>query len=141
MALYAQSYGGLKQDVGLIKVDSLGSHTPRSGLHSPTRVSRVLYFSCANGLDEAWGAEFYAKTIYIDILYLVSIAVKDYEVTRLLHEKGYVGNQVAYSKYLLEPSKEELQAWNLAQADRRARLLVLVSPLKTACCAAPLIAS
>ena len=75
----------------------------------------------------------------LDILYLVSIAVKDYEVTRLLYERGYVEDHVAYSKYLLEPSSEELQAWNLAQTDKRATLLVLVSILKTVCCAAPLL--
>jgi len=74
-----------------------------------------------------------------DLVYLASIAVKDYEVTRLLYEKGYVKDQVAYNEYCLKPSEEELEAWKLAEKNKTAALLFLVSALKTACCAAPLI--
>jgi hypothetical protein len=74
-----------------------------------------------------------------DLVYLVSIAAKDYEVTRLLHENGYVDDQVAYNEYYLKPSEEELEAWKLAEKNKVARLFFLVSILKTACCAAPLL--
>ena len=74
-----------------------------------------------------------------DILYLVSVAVKDYEATRLLHDKGFVKDQVAYCKYILQPSEEDYEAWTLAQDNKSARVLVLVSVLKTSCCAAPLL--
>jgi len=80
-----------------------------------------------------------SRQIAVNILYLASIAVKDYEVTRLLYENGYVEDQVAFNKYLLEPSEEDCEAWNLAKQDNAARLLVLVSLLKPACCAAPLL--
>jgi hypothetical protein len=74
-----------------------------------------------------------------DILHLASIAVKDYEVTRLLYKNGFVEDQVAYNRYFLEPSEEDREAWKLARNNKIARLLVLVSLLKTACCAAPLL--
>jgi hypothetical protein len=73
------------------------------------------------------------------LLYLASIAVKDFEVTRLLYKNGYVEDQVAYSKYFLEPSEEEHKAWKLAEKNKTARLLFLVSLLKAPCCAAPLL--
>jgi len=80
-----------------------------------------------------------SRQIMGDLLYLVSIAVKDYEVTRLLYENSYVEDQVAYNKYFLEPSEEDKKAWKLARKNKTARLLVLVSLLKTTCCAAPLL--
>jgi len=82
---------------------------------------------------------FVSRPMMRDILYLTSIAVKDYEVTRLLYQNGYVEDQVAYNKYFLEPSEEDYETWELAKENKTARLLVLVSLLKTACCAAPLL--
>lgn len=80
----------------------------------------------------------FSRRITIDLLYLISVAVKDYEVTRLLYERGYVKDQVSYNKYFLEPSKEEIEAWKLVN-NETAKFLVLVSLLKTACCATPLL--
>jgi len=80
-----------------------------------------------------------SRQIATDLLYLVSLAVKDYEVTRLLYEKRYVEDQIAYNKHFLEPSEEDHKAWNIAKENKPARLLVLVSLLKTAFCAAPLL--
>jgi hypothetical protein len=74
-----------------------------------------------------------------DLVYLASVAVKDYEVTRLLYENGYLEDQVAYSEYYLKPSEEDLEAWKLAEKNRTTTLLFLVSIIKTACCAAPLL--
>jgi hypothetical protein len=81
----------------------------------------------------------FSRQMTRDLVYLASIAVKDYEVTRLLYEKGYVEDQLAYNEYYLKPSEEELEAWKLAEKNKTARLLFLVSILKTACCATPLI--
>jgi hypothetical protein len=80
-----------------------------------------------------------SRQVIRDLVYLASVAVKDYEVTRLLYEKGYVKDQVAYNEYCLKPSEEELEAWRLAEKNKTAMLLFLVSALKTACCAAPLL--
>jgi len=78
------------------------------------------------------------RQIARDLLYLVSIAVKDFEVTRLLYKNGYVEDQVAYNKYFLEPSEAEQEAWKLSAKNKTASLIVLASFLKTACCAKPL---
>jgi hypothetical protein len=74
-----------------------------------------------------------------DILYLVSTAVKDYEATRLLVNNGFIKDQVAYNKYILEPSEEDADTWNLARQNTIAQVLFLIALLKTACCAAPLL--
>jgi hypothetical protein len=79
-----------------------------------------------------------SRQVMTDLAYLTSLAVKDYEVTRLLYENGYVEDQVAYNEYFLKPSEEEAEAWKLAEKNKVARLLFLVSVLKTACCATPL---
>ena len=73
-----------------------------------------------------------------DLLYLASIAVKDFEVTRLLYRKGYIEDQVVYNKYFLEPTEEDYEVWELAQNNENTRLIVLVSILKPACCASPI---
>ena len=80
-----------------------------------------------------------SRQVTRDLVYLASIAVKDYEVTRLLYEKGYVKDQVAYNEYCLKASEEELEAWKLAEKNKTAALIFLVAALKTACCAAPLL--
>jgi len=74
-----------------------------------------------------------------NLLYLVSIAVKDYEVTRLLHERGYVEDQVAYAKHLLTVSEDDLLAWRMAQGKPLTEILCLTSGLKAPGCAVPLI--
>ena len=77
------------------------------------------------------------RQVMPDILYLVSTAVKDYEATRLLINNGFVKDQVAYNKYILEPSEEDNTTWNLARQNDIGQLLFLIALLKTACCAAP----
>lgn len=74
-----------------------------------------------------------------DILYLISIAVKDYEVTRLLYNGGYVKDQVAYCKHYLKPTFEEESIWEIAKAKSLTKFVFLTSILKNICCAAPLL--
>ena len=74
-----------------------------------------------------------------DLLHLVSVAAKDFEVTRLLYENQFVQDQVAFNKHILEPSEDDREAWELAKEDQAFTLLVLASILKTICCAAPLL--
>jgi len=81
----------------------------------------------------------FSRQVTRDLLYLASVAVKDYEVTRRLYENGYVEDQVAFNRYLLEPDEETREAWTLARENEAIRLLVLASILKPICCAAPLL--
>ncbi len=74
-----------------------------------------------------------------NLLYLVSIAVKDYEVTRFLYQRGYIEDQVAYVKYLLAVSKDDKLSWELSRGKPLAEALCLISRLKTVGCAAPIL--
>lgn len=74
-----------------------------------------------------------------NVLYLISIAVKDYEVSRLLYGRGYVEDQVAYSKNLLKVSESDVLSWEISRGKPPAEALCLISCLKAAGCAAPLL--
>ena len=74
-----------------------------------------------------------------NILYLISIAVKDYEVSRLLYERGYVNDQVAYAKHLLATSESDILLWKMSRGNPLAEILCLVSCLKSVSCAAALL--
>lgn len=73
------------------------------------------------------------------MLYLISIAVKDYEVTRLLYTRGYVDDQVEYVKFLLGGSEDEMLSWALSRGNPLLEALHLLSLLKVVGCAAPLL--
>jgi hypothetical protein len=73
-----------------------------------------------------------------NILYLVSIAVKDYEVSRLLTERGYLDDQFEYVKHILPVSEDEMLSWRISRVNPMAESLFLVSCLKTLSCALPL---
>jgi len=74
-----------------------------------------------------------------NVLYLVSVAVKDYEVTRLLYKRGYVEDQVAYAKHLLTVSEGDKLSWDISRGKPLAEALCLISCLKSIGCAAPLL--
>lgn len=72
-----------------------------------------------------------------NLFYLTSIAVKDYEVSRLLYKEGYKEDQIIYVKHLLRVSEDDLIAWEMSKGKPLAEILFLISCLKTAGCAAP----
>jgi len=72
-----------------------------------------------------------------NLLYLISISVKDFEVSRLLYKRGYFEDQVAYVKHLLEITESDRLSWEMSRGNPSAEILCLVSSLKTAGCAAP----
>ena len=65
-----------------------------------------------------------------DILYLLTLAVKDMEVTRLLVSNGYVEDQEAYARFVMKPSEQDLEAWRLSSFSAEARVLCLFGRLK-----------
>jgi hypothetical protein len=71
-----------------------------------------------------------------NLFYLISIAVKDYEVSRLLYGRGYVEDQLAYAKHMLEVTESDERSWELSRENPLAEILCLVSCLKPAGCAA-----
>ena len=68
----------------------------------------------------------------INSFYLISIAVKDYEVSRFLLRKGFFEDQKAYIEFLLSEKPEEIP--NLKDL----RVLHILSALKDLACARPL---
>lgn len=65
-----------------------------------------------------------------NMLYLMSIAVKDYEVSRLLHKHSYVEDQIAFAKHMLTPMESDEISWEISRAKPDAEALCLVSYLK-----------
>jgi hypothetical protein len=75
--------------------------------------------------------EFQTLTSHLaDILYLLSVAVKDMEVTRLLVSNGYVEDQAAYARFVLTPTEQDQYAWDISSISAEARVLCSVGKLK-----------
>ena len=76
-----------------------------------------------------------------DLLYLISIAVKDFEVTHLLLSRGYIEDQVAYAENVLKASQDDLAAWEIGKVNPQAKILCIVSRLKDFSCASALMSN
>jgi hypothetical protein len=75
--------------------------------------------------------EFHTLTRHLtDILYLLSVAVKDMEVTKLLVSNGYVEDQAAYARFVMKATEQDRCAWALSSIAAEARVLCLVGRLK-----------
>jgi len=72
------------------------------------------------------------------LLYSAGMAAKEYEVTSLLYCKSYVEEQVAYAKYILDPSAEEVLAWKIASRNKWEKTFHLASLIRDISCAVPL---
>lgn len=120
----------------LVRLGGIRHETAHTVLHGSPE---YYIFPVPNALRKLERQGIIPNRTLVDVLYLISIAVKDYEVTRLLYSRGYVEDQVAYSRYLLKPTEEDTEAWILAQASLVAKLLVLASVMKPPCCAAPML--
>lgn len=75
----------------------------------------------------------------INLLYFASIAVKDYEVSRLLTERGYLEDQLAYARHILKVSETDELSWRISRGKASAEILFLVSRLKDLSCGVPFI--
>jgi len=72
------------------------------------------------------------------ILYLLSIAIKDYEVTNLFINTKFEESQYPFIKHILQVSDEEIQSWRLSWS-RYMRILHLLTIYKTLACAKPML--
>jgi hypothetical protein len=105
--------------------------------HSVLHGSLEYYvFAVPKSLFEASEKYSLLRTFTIDILYLISMGVKDYEVTRLLLDHKYIDDQIAYSLDVLKTEKDDLEAWNLSKRDPAKMLLCLVARFKDLACVA-----
>jgi hypothetical protein len=99
--------------------------------HSILHGSPEYYaFKLSRSLVEKGQERGLAPVALQQLLYYVAIAVKDYEVVRLLVSHGYVDCQAALAFHQLEVSDEDRLAWRLARLNPAARLICLASQLK-----------
>ncbi len=75
----------------------------------------------------------------LQILYGASMAAKEYNVTKFLVDSGFVEDQIAYIKFMLEPTAEEFQAWDVAKSNPLARIIYLVMTIRDVSCAIPML--
>ena len=74
------------------------------------------------------------------ILYYISVAVKDFEATRFLVYHNYIECQTAFALELLKVTAEDKVAWLLAKSNPKARALYRAAQLKPLLFVHPLLA-
>ncbi|WP_455277112.1 hypothetical protein [[Eubacterium] cellulosolvens] len=111
----------------LIQTGALRHEVGHSVLHSSLE---HYTFSFNKALVTASKQFKLSKGYLINLIYLISIAVKDYEVSRLLLKKGFVEDQLAYLKYILKTSEDDLVAWKIAKDYPSMMVLALAGRLK-----------
>jgi len=79
------------------------------------------------------------STLLQQFLYYVATAVKGHAAVQLLVRHGFIAGQVALALHQLEVTADDLLAWQLAQADPRARALYLLAQLRPLLSAQPLL--
>lgn len=124
----------LKKLPELVQVGGIRHEVGHSVLHG-TLLYYLLPLSPA--LLELVRSFYISQESAANLLYLISVAVKDYEVSRLLCERGYVDDQVAYAKNMLKVTEDDRFSWELAKGRPLAEVLCLVSCLKAAGCTIP----
>lgn len=114
--------GGIRHEVG----------------HSVLHGSLLYYLlPFPQALSELVARQKISQQYAFNLLYLASIAVKDYEVSRLLRNRGFIEDQIVYSKHLLTFTEDDRLSWEISRNLPQAKILYLVSCLKTAACAIP----
>ncbi|MFB0567060.1 MAG: hypothetical protein ACETVM_00540 [Candidatus Bathyarchaeia archaeon] len=126
----------MKRLLGLVKMGGIHHEVGHSILHGSLRYYLLSFPPSLLELADRFNLSFEYVT---NMLYLISIAVKDYEVSRLLYGRGYVEDQVAYAKHLLKVSESDVLSWEISRGKPPAEALCLISCLKAAGCAAPLL--
>ncbi|HID17101.1 TPA: hypothetical protein EYP26_02265 [Candidatus Bathyarchaeota archaeon] len=115
----------------LIQIGSLRHEVGHSILHGSIE---YYVFPITKKLAETSRKFNLPKGYSFNLTYLISIAVKDFEVAKLLLGGGYVRDQIAYSRYLLKPSKDDLTAWRLSEGNPALMALCLAGRLKDLAC-------
>lgn len=132
-------------NVYLDRSSSLPSNVAEAGVrrqaaHSILHGSPEFYkIKFPSGLRQAMRTYGLPENLATEILYGAAMAAKEHAVTKFLVEGGYIEDQVAYAKYVLEPTVEELQAWELAKPNLTARIIYLVMTIRDISCAVPLL--
>jgi hypothetical protein len=120
----------------LERMKNLSSLAQKGGIHHEVGHSvlhgSLLYyvFTVPPALQDLAERFRLSRQYVTDMLYLMSIAVKDYEVSRLLYERGYVEDQMAFAKQILVPTESDKISWEISMGKPEAEALCLTSYLK-----------
>ncbi|MCS7095853.1 MAG: hypothetical protein N3F10_06120 [Candidatus Bathyarchaeota archaeon] len=99
----------------------------RQAAHSILHGSREFYsIKLPSELKRAMTEYSLPENFAMKILYGVSMAIKEYAVTKFLLNGGFIDDQLAYAKYLLEPIPEEAASWEFVKASPLERIVYLV---------------
>jgi hypothetical protein len=88
-------------------------------------------FRFSKGLQQAARSSGLDSNILQQCVYLLSVAMKDFEVVQWLAERGFGFNQFAIVEYLISDTEEDHRIWDLVYADPALRRLALAAFLKT----------
>lgn len=131
--IYLDRIGGLPFNVVEAGVRRQAAH---SILHGSIEFYKI---TIPAELEQAMVRHRLSENLANQILYGAAMAAKEYSVTRFLVEGGFIEDQAAYARYMLEPSAEELQAWEIAKSHPIARTIYLVMTIRDISCAIPLL--
>jgi len=126
----------MKQLPELVKMGGIHHEVGHSVLHGSLRYYLLSFPQSLMELADWFNLSF---EYMANMLYLISIAVKDYEVSRLLYGRGYVEDQVAYAKHMLRVSESDVLSWEISRGKPPAEALCLISCLKAAGCVVSLL--
>lgn len=126
----------MKKVPRLVEVGGIRHEVGHSVLHGSLRYYVLPLPRALRELADRYG---FSSEYATDLLYLVSVAVKDYEVSKLLYETGYKEDLAAYAKHMLTISESDLFSWRIARNTPLAEIVCLISYLKSASCAIPLL--
>ena len=129
-------FGRLAGMPHLVGLGAIRQQVAHSILHGSMK---YYVFKLSRDLVEKGQERRLAPVALQQLLYYVALAVKDYEVVRLLVTHGYVDCQAALAFHQLEASDEDRLAWRLAQLDPVAHLIYLASQLKLLLSIRPLV--
>jgi hypothetical protein len=130
----------LERLAGLSKLARLGAmrhEAAHSALHGSIEYyifkipEECRHIAAVKGLD---------ASVLDQVLYFLSVAVKDFEATRFLVQRNFIECQFAFALEWIRTSDQDKAVWKLAQANRRGKFVYLVALLKPVLFAHPLLA-
>lgn len=130
----------LERLAGLSRLARLGAmrhEAAHSALHGSIEYyifkipEECRHIAAVKGLD---------ASVLDQVLYFLSVAVKDFEATKFLVQCNFIECQFAFALEWIRISEDDKAAWKLAQTNRRGKFVYLAGLLKPVLFAHPLLA-
>jgi hypothetical protein len=127
----------------LTKLNKLGrlGAIRREAAHSVLHSSMEYYiFRIPDECRHTAAIKALAPPVLDQVLYHVSVAVKDFEATKLLVQHDFIDSQFAFALEWIKPSEEDKSTWKQVQTDREAKFTYLTALLRPMLFVHPLLA-